>query len=278
MMEAGVPISKPIAGIAMGLILEGTEIAILSDILGAEDALGDMDFKIVGDSSGITAFQLDIKVEGITLKIIGIALEQARRGRIHILQEMLNVCPTSKTHLSKHAPRIETLRVKSSKIGTVIGPGGKQIRAIIEQSGAEVDIDDSGLISISASSSQAMEKAKSMIIDLTAEVEIGKVYDGVVVSIVPFGVFVQIFGKEGLCHISELAHTQIQDIRQICKEGDPIKVKVLDINDRGQIRLSRKALLLPTHSTEAASPPFIKKEDRPHIPPPPLVRSPKTGG
>jgi polyribonucleotide nucleotidyltransferase len=243
MMEAGIPIKHPIAGIAMGLILEGDRYAILSDILGSEDALGDMDFKVAGDLRGITAFQLDIKVKGLTSKILQVALAQAKEGRIHILNKMLEACPSSKESLSTYAPRIETIQVKPSKIGTVIGPGGKQIRAIVEESGAQIDINDAGIVSISATSSESMEKAKAMIINLTAEPEVGKIYKGKVVSIVPFGMFVQIYSQEGLCHISEIAHERVENVSDHHKEGDMVEVKVLEINDRGQIRLSKKALL-----------------------------------
>jgi polyribonucleotide nucleotidyltransferase len=243
MMDAGVPIKHPVAGIAMGLILEEGQYAILSDILGDEDFLGDMDFKVAGDARGITAFQLDIKVEGITHHIMQVALLQAKQGRIHILNKMLEACPKSKEHLSQYAPRIETLQVKPSKIGTIIGPGGKQSRAITEETGAEIDINDSGLVSISATSADAMKRAKDIIINLTSEVEIGKTYTGPIVSIVAFGVFVKIFDKEGLCHISEYDNYRIANLNDVCKEGDVIQVKVLDVNDRGQIKLSRKALL-----------------------------------
>ncbi len=244
LMDAGVPIQHPIAGIAMGLILEGERFAILSDILGEEDALGDMDFKVAGDMRGITAFQLDIKVEGINTQIMKAALSQARQGRLHILQKMLEVLPKSKEQLSTHAPRIDTMQIKPSKIGTVIGPGGKQIRAIVEETGAQVDINDSGLVSISATSKEAMERAKEIIHNLTADVEVGKIYKGRIVSIVAFGCFVELFpGKEGLCHISELSHERVQNVQDVCKEGDMLEVKVLDINDRGQIKLSHKVLL-----------------------------------
>ena len=243
LMDAGVPLKRPVAGIAMGLILEGDQFAILSDILGDEDALGDMDFKVAGDQHGITAFQLDIKVEGITPQIMKVALAQAKQGRLHILQKMLETCPKSKDRLSPYAPRIETVQVKPSKIGIVIGPGGKQIRAIIEESGANIDIDDSGIISISANNPGAIEKAKEMIHNLTADVEIGKTYTGQIVSIKDFGVFVKIFDKEGLCHISEFDHRRIANLHDVCREGDKVEVKVLDVNDRGQIKLSRKVLL-----------------------------------
>ena len=243
LMDAGVPLKHPIAGIAMGLILEGDQFVILSDILGDEDALGDMDFKVAGNAHGITAFQLDIKVEGITYHIMEQALAQAKQGRLHILHKMLEACPKSKTTLSQYAPRIETIQVKPSKIGTIIGPGGKQIRAIMEESGAQVDIADSGVVSISATSSESMEIAKRMIINLVSEVEIGKTYEGVVVKIVDFGAFVRIFDKDGLCHISELDHARINHASDLFKEGDVISVKVLDINPRGQIKLSRRATL-----------------------------------
>lgn len=243
LMDAGVPIKRPVAGIAMGLILEGEKFAILSDILGDEDFLGDMDFKVAGDQQGITAFQLDIKIEGITPQIMKAALAQAKAGRIHILHKMLEVCSKPKEHLSQYAPRIETVQVKPSKIGLIIGPGGKQIRAIIEESGADIDIDDSGIVSISANSQEAILKAKELIHNLVSDVEIGKSYTGTIVSIKDFGVFVKIFEKEGLCHISEYDHRRIADLHDVCKEGDKIEVKVLDINDRGQIKLSRKALI-----------------------------------
>lgn len=251
LMEAGVPIQRPIAGIAMGLILKEEKYAILSDILGVEDALGDMDFKLTGDATGITAFQLDIKVEGINRHIMQAALAQAKQGRLHILSKMLEVCPQSKKDLSSHAPRIETVQIKPSKIGVVIGPGGKQIRAIVEETGAQIDIDDSGLVSIASTNQTSMQRAKEIIHNLTAEVEIGKVYTGRVVSIVPFGIFVEIFGKQGLCHISEISHARIQDIRDVITEGQTIDVKVLDIDpDRGQIRLSHKALQPKPASTD----------------------------
>ncbi|MGC1878598.1 MAG: polyribonucleotide nucleotidyltransferase [Rhabdochlamydiaceae bacterium] len=243
LMDAGVPIKRPIAGIAMGLILESDKYAILSDILGVEDALGDMDFKIAGDAHGITAFQLDIKIEGIDKKIMQAALAQAKQGRLYILGKMIEVCPKPKEQLSTHAPRIQSIYIKPSKIGIVIGPGGKQIRAITEETGVEIDIDDSGRINITSADSAGMERAKEIIHNLTADVEIGKVYNGRVVSIVDFGCFVEIYGKEGLCHISELSHTRVQKVSDVVKEGQMLEVKVLDINDRGQIKLSHKALL-----------------------------------
>lgn len=247
LMDAGVPIKRPVSGIAMGLILEGNDFVILSDILGAEDALGDMDFKVTGDDNGITAFQMDIKVEGITTDIMKAALAQAKEGRSLILHKMIAVCPKPKAEMSMYAPRIETVQIKPSKIGIVIGPGGKQIRAIIEETGVQIDINDSGLVSIASTNAEAMARAKEIVHNLTAEVEIGKIYTGRITSMVQFGIFVEIFGKEGLCHISEISPTRIQNIHDIpFREGDKIEVKVLDINDRGQIKLSHKAVLEQT--------------------------------
>ncbi|MCL6755814.1 MAG: polyribonucleotide nucleotidyltransferase [Candidatus Rhabdochlamydia oedothoracis] len=251
LMDAGVPIKRPIAGIAMGLILEDTRFAILSDILGLEDALGDMDFKIAGDMEGITAFQLDIKVEGITIEVMQAALAQAKQGRLHILHKMLETCPKSKENLSSYAPRIETVMIKPSKIGTLIGPAGKQIRAIIEETGAQIDIDDSGRVSIASTNSELMNRAKEMIHNLTTDVEIGKTYKGKVVSIVNFGAFVEIYGRECLCHISELSYSRVQNVEEVLKLGDIIEVKVLDINDRGQVKISHKATL-PTSQKDVA--------------------------
>lgn len=243
MMDAGVPITRPVAGIAMGLIIEGHEIAILSDILGVEDALGDMDFKVAGDGEGITALQMDIKVEKITLPTIKLALKQARQGRSAILKTMAAACSKSREQMSPFAPRIERLQVRSSKIGAIIGPGGKQIRSITEQTGAEIDIDDAaGVVSISAGDSMALAKAKTIIEGLIAEVEIGKVYQGIVKSIAPFGAFVEVLpGKEGLCHISELDTRRVNAVEDVCQQGGNLLVQVLDINEKGQIKLSHKA-------------------------------------
>ncbi len=245
LMDAGVPIERPVSGIAMGLVLEKDRYVILSDILGVEDALGDMDFKVSGDKDGITSFQMDIKVEGITHEIIVAALAQAREGRIHILNKMLEAMPNKPRELSAHAPRMDIIRVKPSKIATIIGPGGKQIRAIIEQTGVEIDINDDGVVSLSAPSEEAINKAKAIIHGLTADIEVGAVYTGKITSIVAFGLFVEVLpGKEGLCHISEYAHERISDLNTVVKQGDVVTVKVLDINERGQMKLSRKVLLV----------------------------------
>jgi len=243
MLDAGVPIERPVSGIAMGLVLEGEKYTILSDILGIEDSLGDMDFKITGDHNGITAFQMDIKVEGITIDIMRAALAQAKNGRIHILEKMIEAVPAAK-EISKHAPRIEIIKIKPNKIAELIGPGGKRIRSIIEETGVEIDIDDNGFVNVTSPNLESIERAKKMIQAVTAEVEVGKVYRGRVNSIVPFGVFVEILpGKEGLCHISEYDNTRINKMEEVVNLGDIITVKVLDINERGQVQLSRKATL-----------------------------------
>lgn len=243
MMDAGVPIKAPVSGIAMGLILEDGEYKILSDILGIEDALGDMDFKITGSKEGITAFQMDIKVEGITHEIMEAALKQAKDGRLHILDKMVEAMPTH-TKMSQYAPRIEIIRIKPSRIGDVIGPGGKQIRKIVEETGVEININDDGQINLSSPNLEGIEKAKAIIHGLTAEVEVGRVYEGKIKTVVNFGVFVEILpGKEGLCHISEFDHFRIANMDDVAKVDDMIKVKVLEINERGNLKLSRRATL-----------------------------------
>lgn len=245
LMDAGVPIERPVSGIAMGLILEGDKFAILSDILGIEDFLGDMDFKVTGDDKGITAFQMDIKIEGITFEIMKAALHQAKEGRVHILKEMLKACPASKKEMSAYAPKIKTLKVKPSKIGAVIGPKGKQIQAIIEETGVEINIDDDGIVSIASPNQAAIDRAVEIILGITTDAEVGHVYEGKVTSVVAFGAFVEILpGKEGLCHISEFAKERIEKMEDVVKIGDVVKVKLLDINDRGQLKLSRKATLV----------------------------------
>lgn len=246
MLDAGVPLKAPVAGIAMGLILEKDKHAILSDILGIEDALGDMDFKVAGTAEGISSFQMDIKVEGITQEIMEEALAQAKEGRLHILSKMNEACPKPQ-EMSIYAPRIETVKISPSKIGAVVGPGGKQIRAIIEETGVEIDIDDTGLVSISSPSFEGIERAKEIIHSLTAEVEVGRTYKGKITSVVPFGIFVEVLpGKEGLCHISEFAHERTNDLNDVVKPGEMVTVKVIDINERGQLKLSRKATLATT--------------------------------
>ena len=242
LMDAGVPIKAPVAGIAMGLMQEGSEIAILSDILGDEDHLGDMDFKVTGTRTGITALQMDIKVEGLTREILTAALDQAREGRLHILAKMLEVLPEPRADTSKYAPRIVTVQIKVDKIRDIIGPGGKTIRAIIEQTGCAINVDDTGRVSIASDDPARIAKAKAIIEGLTAEAEVGAVYHGVVKRIVDFGAFVEILpGTDGLVHISELDDRRVEKVTDILQEGDEVVVKVLNVDQTGKIRLSRRA-------------------------------------
>jgi polyribonucleotide nucleotidyltransferase len=244
LMDAGVPIKTPVAGIALGLIKEGDEFTILSDILGDEDHIGDMDFKVAGTREGITAFQMDIKITGITTEILKKALTQAREGRIFILDKMAETIKEPRSSLSAWAPRIATIQLKTDKIGDVIGPGGKIIKHIIEQTGAKIEIDDTGKVNIFSSSVESVEKAIEMIRNITQEAEINKIYRGTVKRIMDFGAFVEIFpGTDGLVHISQLAEGRVQNVRDILKEGDKVMVKVLEIDKQGKIKLSRKEAL-----------------------------------
>ena len=245
LMDAGVPIKAPVAGIAMGLIKEGDKIAILTDILGDEDHLGDMDFKVCGTAKGVTAIQMDIKIEGLSREILEKALKQARDARLHILGRMLATLPTHRTELSKYAPRITTLKVNPSQIRLVIGPGGKTIKGIVDQTGVAIDVEDDGTVNIASSDSVAVQRAIDIIRGLTAEAEIGAVYKGTVKRIVDFGAFVEIFpGTEGLVHVSELAHTRVENVADVISEGQEVEVKVLSIEEgTGKIRLSRRAVL-----------------------------------
>ncbi|MGH8005139.1 MAG: S1 RNA-binding domain-containing protein, partial [Limisphaerales bacterium] len=244
LMDAGVPIKAPVAGIAMGLIKEGEKVVILSDILGVEDHLGDMDFKVTGTRQGITAFQMDLKTAGITLDIMGKALEQAKAGRLHILEIMEKTISQPKPELSPYAPRIITIKIKPDKIGEVIGPGGKNIRAIVEQTGAKIDIEDDGTVLIASVDGAAGEAAKNMILGMVEEPEIGRVYEGKVRRIAAFGAFVEILpGQDGLIHISELDTKRVARVEDVLKLGDMVTVKVIGIDPEGKIRLSRKAVL-----------------------------------
>ena len=241
MMDAGVSLPKPVAGIAMGLIKEGKEFSVLSDILGDEDHLGDMDFKVAGTDTGITSLQMDIKITSITKEIMEIALEQAKDGRLHILKEMSKAISTSRTNLAETAPKIFTMSVAVEKIRDIIGSGGKVIREICEVSGAKVDIDDDGSVTLSASDGNAIEKAKKMIHDIVAEPELGVIYKGKVVKTVDFGAFVNFLGaRDGLVHISELQNERTEKTTDICKEGDEVQVKVIGFDDRGKVKLSMK--------------------------------------
>jgi polyribonucleotide nucleotidyltransferase len=264
MMDAGVPIERPVSGIAMGLILEGDKFAVLSDILGDEDHLGDMDFKVAGTSAGITTMQMDIKIAGITREIMAQALSQASEGRAHILNEMTKALGSARTELSAHAPRIETIQIDKSKIREVIGTGGKVIREIVAETGAKVDIDDEGLIKISSSDINQIEAAKKWILGIVEEAEVGKVYDGKVVNIVDFGAFVNFMGgKDGLVHVSEMRNERVEKPTDVVKEGQAVKVKVLEIDPRGKVRLSMRVVDQETGAElEDTRPPREPREPR----------------
>ena len=244
LQDAGVPIKAPVAGIAMGLVKAGDQYAILSDIAGAEDHYGDMDFKVAGTRGGITALQMDIKIAGVNREIMSEALQQARRGRLSILDSMSETLAESRPSLSAHAPRILTIQINTDKIGAVIGPGGKIIRGMVEEYGVKIDIEDDGTVSIFSSDESSAQRAIDHIKDLTATAEVGNTYLGKVVKVLDFGAFVEILpGTEGLLHISQIAERRIQDIHAEVKRGDKILVKVLDIDGQGKIRLSRRAVL-----------------------------------
>jgi polyribonucleotide nucleotidyltransferase len=244
LMDAGVPVKAPVAGIAMGLIKEGDDFTILSDILGDEDHLGDMDFKVAGTAEGVTALQMDIKVRGISKEIMKQALEQARAGRLHILKEMSGTLQKERDVISMHAPRITTLKINPDKIRDLIGPGGKVIRGIIEETGVKIDVEDDGTVLIASSEGSAMQRAIELVEGITVEAKIGKIYKGIVKRIVDFGAFVEILpGTDGLVHISQLAEGRVQRVTDVLKEGDEVAVKVIDIDRSGKIRLSRKEAL-----------------------------------
>jgi len=241
LMDAGVPLKAPVAGIAMGLIKEGDNFAVLSDIVGDEDHLGDMDFKVAGSENGITALQMDIKIDGITAEIMQIALEQAKAGRLHILGEMNNVLSDTRDEMSDFAPRIITFKIDPSKIREVIGKGGATIRGITEQTGATVDLTDDGTVSVASVDKAAGEAAKKIIEEITAEVEVGKIYEGKVARLMDFGAFVTILpGKDGLVHISQITNEHVDKVSDKLAEGDVVKVKVLEIDRQGRVRLSMK--------------------------------------
>ncbi len=255
LMDAGVPIKEPVAGIAMGLIKEGESVMILSDILGLEDHLGDMDFKVCGTKNGVTALQMDIKIGGITTALMQQALEQARAGRLHILSHMAKALSSPRTNLSPYAPRIFTLKVKQDKIRDVIGPGGKTIRGIIAECGVKINVEDTGIVTIASVDEASAQKAKEMIGRLTEEVEVGKTYLGTVRKIMDFGAFVEVLpGTDGLVHISQLAHHRVKAVSDEVAEGDQILVKVLEIDKQGKIRLSRKETMPAPTGTGAKEP------------------------
>jgi polyribonucleotide nucleotidyltransferase len=244
LMDAGVALRGSCAGVAMGLIKEGDRVAVLTDILGMEDALGDMDFKVAGTRQGVTSIQMDIKIEGLTLEIMRDALQRAKKGRMHILDIMDKALPAQRTELSQWAPRITTIQINPEKIGEVIGPKGKTIRAIQEETGTTISIEDSGVVTIASVSGEGAERARQRISEMTMEPEIGRVYEGVVKSTTTFGAFVEILpGTEGLCHISELQEGRTEKTEDVVKKGDVIKVKLLSIDEKGKMRLSRKAAM-----------------------------------
>ena len=243
LMDAGVPIKAHVAGVAMGLILDGNRFAVLTDILGDEDHLGDMDFKVAGTADGVTALQMDIKVQGITKEIMQVALAQAKEGRLHILSKMQESMSTVRTELSEHAPRMVTIKIHPDKIREVIGKGGATIQALTKETGCSIDIQDDGTVTIASTSASGMEEAKRQIEGITAEAEVGKIYEGPVVKILEFGALVNILpGKDGLLHISEIAHERVKEVKDFLQEGQIVKVKLLAADERGRLKLSMKAL------------------------------------
>ena len=252
LMDAGMPLKAHVAGIAMGLIKEGNKFAVLSDILGDEDHLGDMDFKVAGTANGITALQMDIKIQGITKEIMQVALAQAKEGRVHILGKMQEAMPHGRTELSNFAPRLITIRINPEKIRDVIGKGGAVIRALTEETGTQIDITDEGIVTIASVDAAAGQEAKRRVEELTASVEVGKIYDGVVLKLLDFGAIVQVMpGKDGLLHISQIANERVNAVADYLKEGQQVRVKVLETDDRGRLKLSMKAVVAE-ESDEAA--------------------------
>ena len=244
LMDAGVPMKAHVAGIAMGLILDGNKFAVLTDILGDEDHLGDMDFKVAGTAEGITALQMDIKIQGITKEIMQVALAQAQEGRMHILGKMQEAVTGARTELSEFAPRMITIKINPEKIRDVIGKGGSVIRALTEETGTTIDISDEGVVTIASTSSEGMAEAKRRIENITVDVEVGQVYDGTVLKLLDFGAIVNILpGRDGLLHISEIANERIKDINDYLKDGQAVRVKVIQTDEKGRVRLSAKALL-----------------------------------
>jgi polyribonucleotide nucleotidyltransferase len=243
-MDAGVPLKAHVAGIAMGLIKEDNRFAVLTDILGDEDHLGDMDFKVAGTTNGITALQMDIKIQGITKEIMQVALAQAKEARMHILGKMVEAMGAAKTEVSTFAPRLFTMKINPEKIRDVIGKGGSVIRALTEETGTQINIDEDGTITIASADPAKAEEAKRRIEQITAEVEIGKVYEGPITKILDFGALVNLLpGKDGLLHISQIAHERVEKVTDYLKEGQIVRVKVMETDEKGRIKLSMKALL-----------------------------------
>jgi polyribonucleotide nucleotidyltransferase len=243
LMDAGVPLKAPVAGIAMGLIKEGERFAVLSDILGDEDHLGDMDFKVAGTANGVTALQMDIKIQGITEEIMFSALDQAKAGRLHILGEMNKALGHARAELGEHAPRIEVLKIPVDKIREVIGSGGKVIREIVEKTGAKINVEDDGTVKVASANADSIRAAIKWIQGIAAEPEAGQIYQGTVVKIVEFGAFVNFFGsRDGLVHVSQLAPQRVANVKDVVKEGDKVYVKFMGMDERGKVRLSMKAV------------------------------------
>jgi polyribonucleotide nucleotidyltransferase len=243
LMDAGVPLKAPTAGIAMGLILEDQRFAVLSDILGDEDHLGDMDFKVAGTEKGVTSLQMDIKIAGITEEIMRVALTQAKDGRLHILGEMAKALTTARAELGEHAPRIEVITIPTDKIREVIGTGGKVIREIVEKTGAKIDISDDGTVKVASANGESIRAALNWIKSIASDPEVGMIYEGTVVKVMDFGAFVNFFGsKDGLVHISQLAANRVNKVTDVVKEGEKVKVKLLGFDDRGKVRLSMKVV------------------------------------
>jgi polyribonucleotide nucleotidyltransferase len=271
LMDAGVPLKAHVAGIAMGLIKDGNRFAVLSDILGDEDHLGDMDFKVAGTDRGITALQMDIKIQGITKEIMAVALTQAREGRMHILQHMQEAMPHARTEISQHAPRMMTFKINPEKIRDVIGKGGAVIRALTEETGTTIDIQDDGMVTIASVNADACNAAKKRIEDITADVEVGRIYEGTVLRLLDFGAIVQVLpGKDGLLHISQIAKERVNQVSDYVKEGQVVKVKVLEADDKGRLRLSMKAAAedaagpaVPPPAAQAATPAAAPPEQTP---------------
>jgi polyribonucleotide nucleotidyltransferase len=253
LMDAGVPMKAHIAGIAMGLIKDGNRFAVLTDILGDEDHLGDMDFKVAGTDRGITALQMDIKINGITKEIMQVALDQAKEGRMHILDIMKEAIPNPRADISAYAPRMITIKIKPEKIRDVIGKGGAVIRALTEETGTSIDIGEDGTVTIASVSSEGGELAKRRILEITAEVEVGKIYDGTVLKLLDFGAIVSVLpGKDGLLHISQIANERVNSVADHLKEGQNVRVKVLEADEKGRLRLSMKAVQVEAAATTAS--------------------------
>jgi polyribonucleotide nucleotidyltransferase len=278
-MDAGVPIKAPVAGIAMGLIMEGEHYTVLTDIQGLEDHLGDMDFKVAGTKDGITALQMDIKIAGITREILEEALEQARSGRLHILNHMLETLDAPRPQLSKYAPKIVTMTINPDKIRDVIGPGGKMINSIIDQTGVKIDIEQDGTVFIASTDQDGIDMAMALIGDIVREVVVGEEFDATVRRIEKFGAFVELFkGKDALVHVSEFSLERVANVEDVVKLGDTIKVRVTEIDDKGRVNASHKVLILEGLSPEEREAYEAKRKAQRESRPPRDSRPPRRDG